>query len=76
MTFSWVVIDGLRRLRLDISDETAEAYFGIWRKVGALLGVNPISSRLISLKPTLMERIKSRQIDAIRLDTRTRTGSR
>jgi hypothetical protein len=76
LTFSWIVVDGLRRLRLDISDETAEAYFGIWRKVGALLGVDPdlIPANLVQATE-LMERIKSRQIDApIRLDKRNQDG--
>ncbi len=64
LTFSWIVIDGLRRLGIDMSYDTAEAYFGIWKKVGALLGVNlqliPPDLRQAEL---LMQQIKKRQID-------------
>ena len=41
LTFSFLTIDGLRRLGANISGEDAEAYFKVWCGVGKLLGVLP-----------------------------------
>ena len=39
MAFSWVTLDGLRRLGTDLSDEEAEAYLHAWNVVGHILGL-------------------------------------
>jgi uncharacterized protein (DUF2236 family) len=41
LTFSFLAIDGLRKLGANISSEAAEAYFHAWCAVGNLLGVLP-----------------------------------
>ena len=41
MSFSWIVIDGLRRMGHPVSDADAEAYLHCWKVVGHLLGVEP-----------------------------------
>ena len=37
--FSWVTVDGLRRLGTPVTDEEAEAYIHVWSVVGHLLGI-------------------------------------
>lgn len=39
LSFSWVVIDGLRKLGLHIEDTLADAYLHCWNVVGHILGV-------------------------------------
>lgn len=41
MSFSHVVLTGLRRLGLTISDEEAQAYLEVWAVVGCILGIDP-----------------------------------
>jgi uncharacterized protein (DUF2236 family) len=41
LTFSFLVIEGLRKLGANISSEAAQAYFETWCAVGRLLGVHP-----------------------------------
>lgn len=41
MSFSWIAIDGLRRMGHPVSDADAEAYLHCWKVVGHLLGVEP-----------------------------------
>jgi uncharacterized protein (DUF2236 family) len=41
LTFSFLAIDGLRKLGANISSEAAEAYFDTWCGVGRFLGVLP-----------------------------------
>ncbi len=41
LTFSFLAIDGLRKLGANISSEAAEAYFTVWCAVGKFLGVLP-----------------------------------
>jgi uncharacterized protein (DUF2236 family) len=41
LTFSFLAIDGLRKLGANISDEATKAYFDTWCGVGRLLGVQP-----------------------------------
>jgi hypothetical protein len=36
-----VVVDGLRRLEIDLDTEEAEAYLHAWRVVGHILGIQP-----------------------------------
>ena len=37
--FSWVTVDGLRRLGTPLTDEEGEAYIHVWKVVGHLLGI-------------------------------------
>lgn len=39
MSFSWIVIDGLEKLGITLSDSDREAYLHCWRVVGYLLGI-------------------------------------
>lgn len=39
MAFSWIVIDGLRKLGYSLSDQEAEDYLYAWRVVGHLMGI-------------------------------------
>ncbi len=41
MSFSWVVLDGLQQLGIQISDLERESYLHNWLVVGQLLGVKP-----------------------------------
>jgi hypothetical protein len=41
IAFSWLVIDGFRILKLDLSDEDAEAYHFVWRVFARTMGVHP-----------------------------------
>jgi hypothetical protein len=63
LTFSWVVLDGLRKLHLDVESAKEVSFLGVWRKVGALLGVDLIPQNLDEAEK-LMKSIKARQIDA------------
>jgi uncharacterized protein (DUF2236 family) len=63
MTFSWLVIDGLRRLGVELGDAAATAYLEAWRVVGGHMGVQPelVPADLAEAK-TLTETIQRRQI--------------
>jgi len=39
MAFSWVTLDGLRRMGIALSAEESEAYLHVWRVVGHVLGI-------------------------------------
>jgi len=41
LTFSFLAIDGLRKLGANITSEAADAYFDAWCEVGKLMGVLP-----------------------------------
>lgn len=41
MSFSQVVLEGLGRLKLDVSSAEGEAYLSAWRTVGRLMGIEP-----------------------------------
>lgn len=41
MGFSWLVIDGLRKLELGLADEEAEDYYYLWRVYALLMGIHP-----------------------------------
>jgi ER-bound oxygenase mpaB/B'/Rubber oxygenase, catalytic domain len=42
MSFSWIVIDSLRRLGVRVEEQEAEDYHYRWRVIGEMLGINPI----------------------------------
>jgi hypothetical protein len=39
MTFSWLILDGLRKLEIEVSPDRAEAYLRAWQVVGRLMGI-------------------------------------
>ncbi len=41
LAFSWIGLDGLRKLGISVSDADQEAYFHTWLLVGHLLGIRP-----------------------------------
>ncbi len=41
MSFSQVVLDGLRRMKLDVTRREGEAYLASWRIVGRIMGIEP-----------------------------------
>lgn len=41
MTFSWVVLDGLERLRIPMDDAQRDAYMEAWRAIAVGLGIKP-----------------------------------
>jgi hypothetical protein len=65
LTFSWVVIDGLRKLHLRVSPEQERVFYDIWRQIAPSLGLDP---RLVPDSVEEAERltalIRARQVDA------------
>ena len=41
MTFTWLILDGLARLHVQLTPEEQQAYLDTWLAVGALMGVEP-----------------------------------
>ena len=41
LSFSWVVVDALRKLGVRIDDQEAEDYHYRWRVIGQMLGIEP-----------------------------------
>jgi hypothetical protein len=41
VTFSSIVLDGLRRMRFAVSDDEADAWMHLWKVVGTILGIRP-----------------------------------
>lgn len=41
MAFSYLLIDGLRKLNLGLTDEEAEDYYYLWRVYALLMGIHP-----------------------------------
>ena len=68
MTFSYLVVDGLRKLGFSVTAGEAEDYLEAWKLVGRLMGVLPelIPANFAEAK-TLTERIEQRQIAPGRL---------
>jgi uncharacterized protein (DUF2236 family) len=43
LSFSWIVVDSLRKLGVRVSDQEAEDYHYRWRVVGEMLGIDPVA---------------------------------
>lgn len=41
MTFSWIILDGLRRQKIRLSPEDEQAYLDTWLSIGELMGIEP-----------------------------------
>jgi hypothetical protein len=43
MSFSWIVVDALRKLGVRVDDREAEDYHYRWRAIGEMLGIDPVA---------------------------------
>ncbi len=41
IAFSWLALDGLRKLEIDVSPEDQECYLHAWKAIGHVLGIQP-----------------------------------
>lgn len=65
MAFSWIVIDGLRKLGYSLSDQEAEDYLYSWRIVGYILGIREeLLPTDVPSAASLMQAIERRQYAA------------
>jgi hypothetical protein len=65
MSFSWVTLDGLEKLGIQVSDMDREAYLHSWLVVGQLLGVVPdMLPRDIADARSLVDAISRREFGA------------
>lgn len=65
ISFSWVVLDGLRRLGYDITDQEAEAYLHCWKVVGHIMGIREeMQAQNMADAEALARRIQARQYAA------------
>ncbi len=65
MTFSYLVLDGLRRLGVHLSDEDQDAYLHAWRVIGQVMGIQPaLIPAGVAEARALTELIHRRQIAA------------
>ena len=62
MTFSWIVLDGLKKMHVRLTPEQEAGYFDVWKRVGRLLGVELIPETVADAK-MLTDEIRARQID-------------
>jgi hypothetical protein len=46
MTFSWVVLDGLRKLHVNLKQDAQQSFYEIWTGIGKVLGVQNIPTNL------------------------------
>jgi hypothetical protein len=65
ISFSWVMVDGLRRLGVPVGDAEAEAYLHCWKVVGHIMGIEPeLSPANMAEAGTLAGIIQRRQYAA------------
>ena len=65
MAFSWIVVDGLRKLGYSLSDQDAEDFLYAWRVVGYLIGLrDEMLPADLKSAATLMRTIAARQYAA------------
>ena len=63
MTFTWLILDGLRRQRIAISPEDEAAYLETWLSVGELMGVEPaLLPSTVAEAKALTDIIERRQV--------------
>ena len=64
LTFSWVVIDGMRRLHLRVSPEKERVFYDIWRQIAPSLGLDPrLIPETVEEAERLTKLIRARQVD-------------
>lgn len=65
MTFSWITIDGLRRIGLPMAPQDAQAYLEAWLAVGTIMGVElELLPRTVAEAQAVTELIERRQVVA------------
>jgi hypothetical protein len=65
MTFSWITIDGLRKIGLPMAPQDAQAYLEAWLAVGAIMGIEPeLLPRTVAEAKAVTELIERRQVVA------------
>lgn len=63
MTFSWVILDGLRRQKIRVAPADAEAFLDTWLSIGELMGIEPaLLPRSVAEAGALTAIIERRQI--------------
>ena len=63
MTFSYIVIDGLRRMGIRVGAGDAECYLATWREIGLIMGVRPeLLPPTMDAAESLTRRIQGRQV--------------
>jgi len=63
MTFSWVILDGLRRQNIRLTPEDEAAYLDTWLAVGELMGIEPaLMPRTVAEAGALTAIIERRQV--------------
>ena len=64
LTFSWVVIDGLRRLDVRLRPEQERIFYDIWKRVAPALGLLPrLVPETVEDAERLTRLIRARQVD-------------
>ena len=64
LTFSWVVIDGLRRLNVRMSPEQERVFYDIWKRFAPSLGLLPrLIPETLDDAERLTKLIRARQVD-------------
>ncbi len=62
-TFAWVVLDGLAKLKIEVSDEDREAYVSAWGVIGEVMGVRAdLIPRSFAEAKALAQIVHARQI--------------
>jgi len=64
LTFSWVVIDGMRKLNLRVSPEKEQVFYDIWRQIAPSLGLDAqLVPKTVDEAERLTKLIRERQVD-------------
>ena len=72
MSFSWIVVDALRKLGVRVDDREAEDYPYRWRVIGEMLGIQPAAiptdlARAAELTELIAERNHPRSEEGIEM---------
>jgi uncharacterized protein (DUF2236 family) len=63
MTFSWIILDGLNRLGVQLTPQEQQSYLEAWLAVGQLMGVEPeLLPKTVAESKALTELIERRQV--------------
>lgn len=63
MTFTWLILDGLQRQRIALSDADQAAYLDTWLSIGELMGIEPgLLPRTVADAKALTAIIERRQV--------------
>jgi uncharacterized protein (DUF2236 family) len=63
MTFSWLIVSGLRQMGATLDDQDAQAYTSAWMHVGTLMGIEPaLLPATVAETEWLTDTIERRQV--------------